>query len=644
MKKFFLKSILGALLVVVFFFVFVSSSFAILSSEVVVLDVVLDLPINFEGVASNFLYLDVDFVMVPFNDSRQKVLFEDYNLELSSRGEGVVSFRLEEARSTNFRANYVLETRVDSSLITEKVYFPLESLDPSLSKFVESSYHYAFDDEIFRKASSLVAGEDDLFKVVFLLADWVNKNVEYDLDAVSEGSLSASWVLENRRGVCTEFSSLLVSFARSLGIPAREVSGFAYTESDLFLREWEFHSWVEVFFPGHGWVPFDPTYGQYGFVDAGHVALGLVSAGSSGRNSFSWRGDVGVLPGETSLFVDVLSKKGSWEMSRLDAEISFLEEEVGLGSYNVVFLELTNNNPFYVSENIRVAGIDGVSFLSPRNKAVVLAPFESEVVPFVVKLSRDLREGFVYTFPVRIVLNGDALPSSFRGSARGGVIGEGDVSVFLRDEKFVDDFLRCVAEEFLRVGEVFVVACDSLGVPGTLCVGNVCDDFVGDEDLSLSLEVFEPGLYTKAVSFESAEGVFVSFIRVLVVDEVSLSFEGTSYSRSVSPGSTGFINVSLSRTSSDVPRNLSLRIVHDRFSHEFVLEELLDKYVLEFSFPANNLRRGVNDFLLEVSFFDSFGEEHVAVKDLKISVDNLSFWDEVSFFFRGVAFWFSNIW
>jgi hypothetical protein len=51
---------------------------------------------------------------------------------------------------------------------------------------------------------------------------------------------------------------------RSLGIPARYVNGFLPGEfndvgDDYIIRASDAHSWVEVFFPGHGWITFDPT-------------------------------------------------------------------------------------------------------------------------------------------------------------------------------------------------------------------------------------------------------------------------------------------------------------------------------------------------------------------------------------------------
>ena len=122
--------------------------------------------------------------------------------------------------------------------------------------------------QIIAKATELVEGEDDLFKAVFTLANWVDDNVDYDLTTLTAGtSQKASWVLENREGVCDEMTSLFVAMARSVGIPARFVSGISYTTSDLFSEPWQPHGWAEVYFPEVGWVDFDITFGEYGYID-----------------------------------------------------------------------------------------------------------------------------------------------------------------------------------------------------------------------------------------------------------------------------------------------------------------------------------------------------------------------------------------
>ena len=74
----------------------------------------------------------------------------------------------------------------------------------------------------------------------------------------------ADFLFERKKGHCEYFSSSMAVMLRSLGIPSRVVNGFRSDEfNDLtenyVVRAKDAHSWVEAYFPGYGWVHFDPT-------------------------------------------------------------------------------------------------------------------------------------------------------------------------------------------------------------------------------------------------------------------------------------------------------------------------------------------------------------------------------------------------
>jgi hypothetical protein len=86
-----------------------------------------------------------------------------------------------------------------------------------------------------------------------------NPPVPTDVDAVT-------WLLHTHRGYCTYFATAMVTMARLLNIPARIVNGFSQGRYDLQKKAWivdgsDAHSWVQVYFPGFGWMNFDPTPG-----------------------------------------------------------------------------------------------------------------------------------------------------------------------------------------------------------------------------------------------------------------------------------------------------------------------------------------------------------------------------------------------
>jgi len=75
-----------------------------------------------------------------------------------------------------------------------------------------------------------------------------------------------SWFLfEERQGYCTSFASAMAVMCRAMGIPARYIEGYAAEpDADGIARvtQRSAHAWVEVYFPGFGWLSFDPTPGS----------------------------------------------------------------------------------------------------------------------------------------------------------------------------------------------------------------------------------------------------------------------------------------------------------------------------------------------------------------------------------------------
>ena len=72
------------------------------------------------------------------------------------------------------------------------------------------------------------------------------------------------FVPETHAGYCQYFAGAMALMLRYLGIPARVAVGFAGGSYDSTKRVWnisdrEAHAWVEVWFKGYGWLPFDPT-------------------------------------------------------------------------------------------------------------------------------------------------------------------------------------------------------------------------------------------------------------------------------------------------------------------------------------------------------------------------------------------------
>jgi hypothetical protein len=93
------------------------------------------------------------------------------------------------------------------------------------------------------------------------------------------------FLTESKQGFCQQFSTAMAVLLRSVGIQSRVVVGFAAgttsptTPGQYSIKTDKAHSWVEVYFPGWGWMPFEPTPGR---LNAVTIAYTTPAAGCTG--------------------------------------------------------------------------------------------------------------------------------------------------------------------------------------------------------------------------------------------------------------------------------------------------------------------------------------------------------------------------
>ncbi len=123
--------------------------------------------------------------------------------------------------------------------------------------------------EVADLASTVTSGAQTPYEAARLVETYLRQNYQFSLaiEAAPPGSDAvAHFLLESQQGYFDQFSSSMAVMLRSLGIPTRVAVGFALDDADLDAetkayrvteeRAW---AWPEVFFPGLGWVEFNPT-------------------------------------------------------------------------------------------------------------------------------------------------------------------------------------------------------------------------------------------------------------------------------------------------------------------------------------------------------------------------------------------------
>ena len=140
---------------------------------------------------------------------------------------------------------------------------PSYAVPQEFSEYLAPTSRTESSDPAIREAAlNAVAGSQDQFEKVARLAIFVNQLMTYNESLVGQDK-DASWVLENKQGVCVEYSTLFAALARSIGIPTRYVTGYAYTDR---FSGWLGHVWDEVYIGD--WIPVDATWFEVGRADA----------------------------------------------------------------------------------------------------------------------------------------------------------------------------------------------------------------------------------------------------------------------------------------------------------------------------------------------------------------------------------------
>ncbi len=226
------------------------------------------------GAAIDMLTASAIKVAEPLGDGR---LITGLTLELSGLGDFHVPSRGRQRVQPlgNGRALVQLSREADAPEPTrlsrkEREYFLRAT--PSVQK----------DDEAIRKlAAEIVGDEKNPVRIAARIVDWIAGNIRptYAADAST-----ATAVLRQKAGDCTEHTLLFTTLARAAGVPARQLGGVVYSDEPSPLFAW--HAWAEVH-DGQGWITVDPTFKQLR-IDPTHLQLGVDDGDDMEGNELSW--------------------------------------------------------------------------------------------------------------------------------------------------------------------------------------------------------------------------------------------------------------------------------------------------------------------------------------------------------------------
>ncbi|MCU0795300.1 MAG: transglutaminase family protein [Akkermansiaceae bacterium] len=125
--------------------------------------------------------------------------------------------------------------------------------------YLQESKFVSRHPEIWRQAIDLTSSQKSIHDKAMAVMQWVHEEFAYE-----PGSTKVNTHLEEafalRRGVCQDFTHVMLGLCRAVDVPARYASGYLYNGPlDKLKGAQASHAWAEVYLPTLGWVGFDPT-------------------------------------------------------------------------------------------------------------------------------------------------------------------------------------------------------------------------------------------------------------------------------------------------------------------------------------------------------------------------------------------------
>ena len=348
--------------------------------------------------------LTTDFF--PKDTNLQKVmdrkLTSDPSANLKETEESISCKWDKPSKKMNFNIFSLIKSQNNFVKIRDKTSFPPPSFDNSLKKYTQPSENIDLTPEIRIKANELVEGETDYMEAITRIADFTKEYVEYELNIKTEGGVkSASWVYANKQGACDEISSLFMALIRSLGIPVRFVSGVAYSNKDNSFGN---HGWAEVYHPESGWIPFDVTYGQYGWVDPSHIVFLNSVDPSDSSVEYTWKSSgVELNANPVEINSSVVSFTGTMP-NLVDIELKPLKQNVKIGSYMVVQAIVENDNDYYSPFTAYLSKAPGLTD-NDSSKQAIIPPKSKKSFYLIIKSPENLDKDYVYTTTIELTTN-----------------------------------------------------------------------------------------------------------------------------------------------------------------------------------------------------------------------------------------------
>ncbi|MDA1197256.1 MAG: transglutaminase-like domain-containing protein [Nanoarchaeota archaeon] len=557
--------------------------------------------------------------------------------------------------SLDFAIISTVITKPEIIKVSKKIPFPIQNIPDSAKLFLKSSETIDADDpDIVALANELAAGKDDLYEVVFTLSKWSKENIEYDLSTLTESvSQKASWVLENKKGVCDELTNLFIAMNRALGIPAKFISGVAYTDSVPTEDGFGAHGWAEVYFPGHGWIPFDVTYGEYGYLDEFHIKLKESVDAIDPSTRYQWLGR-DITLATSPLKINTKIKERIRKKKEL-VELKVIPEKskVGFGSYNVIQVTVENLQDFYLATEVSISKSEEITMLESNKKAILLKPGEIKQLFWLVQVDEFLQPGFIYTFPmVAATTRNTTYASKFEVQQDSVKLTKQQAQRIINDAAKEEEktlsreisinctpattsfYTRSNVEINCNVKNDGNAPLDNLNV----CMDTTCKTI----NVPISKSIPTTFMFTSAIAGVQEVVMTASNAHIFkrtaldleVLDAPVITIKDIELPAQVGYEDEFKITFTLEKTSMSKPQNVLIQILP--LKHEWTLDQLQQDRRFTLLLKGKHLKAGANTLNLQATYNDFNDMQFQSQNSATITLAGTSVWQRVKLFFSGL--------
>jgi hypothetical protein len=511
-----------------------------------------------------------------------------------------------------FQLNSTVTTSNAYYPVTDPGTFPTNTLPPELSTYLEPQPIIDITPAIQRTAIDVARNASTTYDAAVRVAAWINEEINYSLSTLTrEASQPSSWVLKNKKGVCDEITSLYISMLRSIGIPARFTYGMAYTNID---DAYGGHGWAEVYIDGN-WVPMDPTYGQYGYVDAGHVTMGHSLDANRPAVLYTSKARNAQLS-TTPLRLDTALVQDEPKTPTVDVQATPRHATTSLNSDNIIDTTVRNTASHYTPISLTLTLPDELD--GERSKTLILKPGEERRVAWHVTVD-DLDDAYRYTFPVTVRTGrGANATTTFQGTADGPTY-----DVTTKQSSQESHTLSCAAPPRIYTGSTVTITC-------TTNHDQICHDECTSTNGTTTYTKTIRNAGVTTYSFTAGDTTDLVTIDAITEPHVDIVTADTR-----STGDT--TNVKFNVTSQGTPVNTTVTFAFQGETQTWNLTTL-NHQPFDVTIPTSTLTFQ-NEYEIRVTYHDKLGKTYQALNDERFTYEPATHWATIRTYMNELALW-----